>query len=139
MRTIAAIPFLVVLAVLGTGCDVFDPDWERAEQAQVIIDGTTSVPLTLVTSGQFLVVPDPETGALVTELVLSDTVEIELPYQDDFSMGEFERFLVRLINPDTAAANVRMQVYVDGRLEYDRSATMSEASLEFIFRVARGR
>jgi hypothetical protein len=131
---------IAIAMMLGTaGCNVFASEPDRVEQARVIIDGTTPVPLTLVTSGNFIVQNDSSTFEPVVTLFLADTASLQLPYESMYSMGEYERFLVRLINPDTATATVRMRVLVDGRLEYDQSATMSDASMQFVFRVARYR
>lgn len=131
----------LLLAAVGlgvSGCGILDDQEPRRERANVVIQGTSPVPLSLITSSEFVIETDPETFEQTAVLLVSDTVEITPPFDDTYRIDAFERFLVRLVNADSAVASIRMQVLVDGSLEYDQAADMSQgASLEFSFTVRR--
>jgi hypothetical protein len=135
-RSAALFPLLSILAFVASGCDSIlgTNRAEFANNARVIVQGTSGVPLTLVTSTHFAAVPDPDTGDLIASIVTArvDTLR-SLPSQHDFDVRGFDRFLARLINPDSAVtATVHMQVLLDGKLVFTQHATMRDASLEFI-------
>jgi hypothetical protein len=124
---------VVLLPVVAACNSILDTDQAAfAYEARVIIEGTSEVPLRLVTSTNFIAVPDPETGDLVSSLVVSDTVIVtSLPYNHVFEIRGADRFLVRLTNPDIDVT-VHLRVLMDEREVYGQRATMRDATLEFI-------
>lgn len=106
---------LVVLVgtVLGAGCSVLDND-EPAEQARVRLNGTSGVDLELVTSTEFGFSVDPTTGNRETVLIQSDTAMIRPPYDEVFDISQRGIFLVRLTNAEQEAADVTLEVSIDG-------------------------
>ena len=134
-RRLFAAVILVILTLSLAGCDsIFGPNRRRlADDARIIIQGTSPVPLLLVTSTSFTAVRD-QNGELVSTLVQADTVTLTtLPAQFDHDLRGRDRFLVRLINPDlNETAAIHMQVLLDGRISFNQQATMRDASLEYI-------
>ena len=127
-----------LMLACASACGILDDQEERAQRAQVVVNGTSPVPLSLITSSEFVLETDPETLVTTAVLIVSDTAEFTPPFEDIYQIDQFERFLVRLVNPDSAVASIRMQVLVDGSLEYDQSADVAEGgSLEFTFQVNR--
>lgn len=127
---------LLILTILASGCDsLFGPNRVRfADDARVIVEGTSSVPLLLITSTNFTAQRDPATDELRSTLVASDTVVVSgLPVQRDYNIRQRDRFLVRLVNPslDQTAA-IHIQVLLDGRIVFNQQATMQDATLEYI-------
>lgn len=117
------------LTFLGlAACDgIFDTSRENRETARVQITGTTPVTLLLVTSEQFIEVYDPETGLGETQILEGDTIAVQqLPVDTTFSLGQFNTWLVQLINPSTTeTARVRMIVRLDDEEEvYDEEVDL---------------
>ncbi len=133
VRAVAALTILFT----ATGCALFEPD-EGAERAVVSIVGSSSVPLALLTSTDFVVVLDPETSSTDVELNSSDTSSVaSLPFNQTYGISLNDRFFVRLSNPDTTVvASVRMSVSIDGQDLYDASGEITgERWLEFVYRL----
>jgi len=119
------------------GCGILDTTDRGAERAMVSITGDSPVPLELLTSEAWLIFTDPETFEEEVQILLADTAILTaLPFNQDYPIADFDRFLIRLTNPDSTVASVRMTVSVDGSVEYDQQATMSQGgSLEFRFQI----
>lgn len=124
-----------IVTLIGTGCDsLLGSGRPRfADRARVIIEGDTPVPLTVVTSTRFIAVRS-EGGSYVSTLILADTVTLDsLPYDQVHGISGADRFLVRLINPDsTVTATIHMRVRLDDNEVFNQRATMRAASLESI-------
>lgn len=127
----------VLLLALLPACGILETEDRGAEEALVNITGSSPVPLELITSDAYVIAVDPETFEETVDLLASDTTSLEtLPFTNIYGISSFDRFLIRLTNPDTAVASVRMTVTVDGSLEYDVPANISEGgSLEFRFSI----
>ena len=141
-RTLQNKALLIASAALIAGlpaCGILGDDTsDPANQAQVVINGTSPVPLDLITSDEFIVTRNVETGVTTTEFLSADTSMLTVPFEQAYDISTFERFLVRLINPDSMVASIRLQVLIDGTLEYDQTADISQgASLEFSFQTQR--
>lgn len=104
-----------------------------AEDAHVLVSGTSPVPLLLVTSTNFVSTLDIDSGLRVTTLILADTLVLETAEFDrHFDIFGADRFLVRLVNPDeNETADVHLTIELDGRTVYNQRATMRDASLEY--------
>jgi hypothetical protein len=111
MRSLKLLVLLGVLA--GTGCSVFDND-DPAEEARVRLTGESAVDLLLVTSTEFGFTFDQTTGDRETLLIESDTSLIRPPYDEVFDISENGVFLVRLTNAEQEAADVVLEISIDG-------------------------
>ena len=127
------------LVLPAAACDgLFDTNREVRETARVQVSGTSPVPLLLMTSNQFLNVQDPATGQITTQIIVADTLTIDqLPVDTTYSFGQYNRILVRLINPDSnATAQVRMIIRLDDKDEvYNVEARVTGAYLEYSYLV----
>jgi len=132
----AVLTALVILTVAAAGCDgLLDSNQEYAENAQVIVTGTSPVPMILILSNRYTAVPDPTTGQVVVQVERADTFALSLPIDRIYPLGDQFRILVRLQNADsTSTANINMRVLLDGRNEvYNQNATMKDSYLEYRF------
>jgi hypothetical protein len=127
----------LVLAAGLVACDgLLDTSRETYSTARIQVTGTSPVPLLLMTSDQFQTVQDPGTGFVTTELLTADTLVItDLPADTTYSLGQFNRFLVRLINPDTSqTADIRLIIRLDDKKEvYNVGAKVTGAFLEYTY------
>jgi len=129
---------LLATALLAAGtaaCGVFETEDDVANNARVVISGTTPVPLMLITSTKFERYVNQNGEPLIT-LVVSDTVELELAtaFDETFPVKPDKGFLARLINPTQETATISMQVYFDGELNYDQqNVSLTDSSIEFSF------
>jgi hypothetical protein len=125
----------LALAVTLTGCSsVLGSDQAAfADEARVIITGESGVPLQLLTTTDFVASRDPETGELVPTILTTDTTILAtLPHDQVYTVTGWDRFLAKLVNPDTAVtATIQMRVLMDGREVFNQRATMRDASLAF--------
>lgn len=135
-RPLAALPALLILTVATGGCDgLLDSSQDYAENAQVIVTGTSPVPMLLILSNRYTAVPDQSSGQVVVQIEQADTLELSLPIDRTYPLGDQFRILVRLQNGDTAStASINMRVLLDGKDEvYNQSATMKNSQLEYRF------
>jgi len=119
------------------GCKgLLDTNRETYSTARVQVTGTSPVPLLLMTSDQFQTVQDPGTGLISTLFLAADTTVIStLPADTTVSLGQFNQFLLRLINPDTSqTADIRLIIRLDDKKEaYNVGAKVTGAYLEYTF------
>jgi len=129
--------FCAAFVLAAAACDGFlDTGDQTRDTIRVLVSGTSPVPLLLVTSDQFASVQDPATGQIQIQVIASDTLTItQLPVDTTYSIGQFNRILVRLINPDPAAtAQVRMIIRLDDEEEaYNVEARITGAYLEYSY------
>lgn len=126
---------LAFLASQAAACNVFETTDEIADNARVVISGTAPAPLQLITSTKFERWYDEDDGVHTT-LVQADTSYIDLTTIHDqiYPVKPDRGFFVRLVNRETKAAVVSLQVYFDGELTYDQSdVSLSDASIEFSY------
>lgn len=105
-----------------------------AYEARVIVEGSSGVPLRLLTSTNFFASRDMDTGELLASQIVGDTATLNtLPFNRTFNIRGSDRFLVRLINPDAdSTATVHLRIHLDDREVYNQRATMRNASLQYI-------
>lgn len=133
VRTMIAVLAGVLPSLAGCS-SILDTSRDIADAARVVVDGSSPVRLTLVTSTEYVGARDPDTGSFDITLLSSDTAAVDVPIDRSFSLDQNGRFLVRLIHPDLqSTASVRMRVFLDEELVYDVSADMSDAYLEYVF------
>jgi hypothetical protein len=132
LRSIAAI-LVLTLALTAAGCDwLMQAEYGFASEARIRITGNTTVPLHLVTSTNYTTSRNPVTGTTTTNLFLADTTFFDvLPIDRRFDLRGRDRFLVRVVNPDSIAASVQLLVELDGKLVYTENAVIRDASLQY--------
>lgn len=126
---------LALLLLSGGACNILETEDEIADEARVRIEGTSPVPLQLITSTRFERTYNQE-GDAVTVLLVADTAMIELgtAFDEIYPVKPNLGFFVRLRNLEADPATVSMRVYFDGELNYDQqNVSLSDASLEFSF------
>lgn len=105
---------LLLLSVLvGAGCGIVE-NAEPAEEARVRLSGTSAVDLQLVTSTEFGFNVDQTTGERRVVMIQSDTAMIAPPFDAMFDISEHGIFLVRLSNGEQEAADVELEIFIDG-------------------------
>ncbi len=126
--------FVLASGLVGmVGCVSTDGD-VKPQNARVTVTGTTATPLQLVTSTDFFEEIIGEGTEIRAILVEADTTVVNPPFDQTFPIGSLGSVLVRLIQPDSTPSDVTMQVWLDGVLEYNQAATMSQgASIEYRF------
>ncbi|MHB1170277.1 MAG: hypothetical protein ACYC28_13445 [Longimicrobiales bacterium] len=105
---------LLLLSVLvGAGCGIVE-NADPAEEARVRLSGTSAVDLQLVTSTEFGFNVDQTTGERRVVMIQSDTAMIAPPFDEMFDISEHGIFLVRLSNGEQEAADVELEIFIDG-------------------------
>jgi hypothetical protein len=130
--------WLVLLAVAvqaPLGCSLLTEGEERPTSALLRVDGSSPNPLLVITSINFVEQLNLNTGARTVLLNRSDTVPVELPYENRLATAPDGSIYFELLNPEIDVASIRMRVDLDpGNQSFDQSATMSDgASLIYYF------
>ncbi len=119
------------MLAVTTACSTADTPTEKPDSARVQIEGTAPNPLRLIVSTDFFETVDEFTGEVVAVFNTADTLDIGLPFELTV-LTEQGSVLFRLTQPEAEPATVRMRAFIDGRQDYDQSATMSEGgTLEY--------
>ncbi len=127
MVALAALVVAVSSCSAGTGP-------EAPTEARIAVDGDDLFDLQLVVSRDFVQIFDPETQAVSEIMLQADTIAINGLYDQVLPLTTSGGIIVELINPDPEFKAVRLRVWIDGRSEFNRSATLSAgALLRFIF------
>jgi hypothetical protein len=123
------------LAALLSGCDgLLSTSNRRPDIARVVVTGTSNVPLRLITSTNFTAAPNFETGAYDVTFGSYDSDDLELPIERTVQLNT-DRFIARLVHlseDEADAADVVMEVYLDGALAYRQQAIMVDSFLDSI-------
>src|SRR5262245_59126852 len=125
---------LTILTVVTTSCDsVLGGDTAFASEARVLVTGESPVPMKVLVSTNFTAVPDGF-GGLVATITKADTINgVAFPHDRSHQIKGRDRFLVRLMNSDTAStATIHMRVFLDGNEVFNQRATMKDSYLESI-------
>lgn len=133
----ASTSLIVASALLvGAACSsILDTSRGIPERAEVTVTGTSPVPLRLLMSNRFTATLIPETGQWAVSLLSSDTATLtSLPATRSMPFNEYGVFFVRLIQSDIeATADVEMTVRIDGDQVYLQRATLTDASIEYLW------
>jgi hypothetical protein len=135
-RRHAAVPTLFMLTMAAAGCSgLLDSSQNYAENAQIIVTGTSPVPMLLILSNRYTAIADQTTGNITVQIEQADTLELSLPIDRTYPLGDQFRILARLQNADsTSTASINMRVLLDGKDEvYNQNATMKDSYLEYRF------
>lgn len=107
---------------------------QRPESARIVVEGSAPEALRLVVSTDFVEVRDPIDLDVSVAFNSADTLFIAPPFDQRVDLDELGSIYVQLSNLEVDPADIRMQVYVDGRRQYDQEAVISEAgALIFTF------
>lgn len=122
----------LILILPLAGCGLLEPSDRRPNEADIIVEGTSEVPLRVVLSTNFTAQPNPETGQMDVFILTSESHDLPLPINLRMALTT-DRILVRVVNlSEDETADVRMRVFFDGSGAYDQQATLLDARLEFI-------
>jgi len=126
---------LVLLAL--PACGILDKG--PPETAQVVIDGPSGHPISVVTSSDFDAVTSADGDSREISVFSADTSAAALPFDHFYDLGPRTRIYVVVRSDSTATSPVRVRVSIDGDLRYDRSTRFAGgAELEFVFASAGG-
>lgn len=129
---------LVTLPVLGACGGLTDGD--PASRARVVASVESEEPLPLIISTDFTVVLEPNSGEIFPEFVEADTFDVTTFDQTYTLNPDDARLFVRLANDLESNKAVHLQVFLDGRNEYDVDITMANgAFLEYLYRFNQAR
>ena len=133
-RMAFAAPALIALAAAGCDSLLGTDQSAFANEARVTVDGTSTVPLQLLTSSNFIATRDSISGELVASEIVGETITLStLPFDRAFDLRGMDRFLVRLANPDpNVTATVHLRIRLDNNEVYNQRATMRDASMQYI-------
>jgi hypothetical protein len=124
---------LPAFALLLSACDgLLSTGDRRPDEARVVVTGTSAEPLRLITSTRFTATPNVDTGQWDVNFDVFDLADLAPPIERTVQL-DTDRIVVRLLHlgtPDTA--DIRMEVYFDGRLTYSQEATIHDSFLDFI-------
>lgn len=133
LPALARMSLLSLLVLQATACNVFGTEDEVADEARVVIAGTGTDSTKVITSTRFERWLDDQ-GETHTTLLVSDTVYTDLAatFDEVYPVKPDIGFLVRVVNRDTVPAVISIQVYFDGKLNYDvKNASLVDSSIEF--------
>ena len=139
-RTRGRIPFallpLTVVALLPA-CGILDEG--APETARVLIAGPAGHPLRLVTSSDFDAVSSADGDSREVTVFSADTAAASVPFDRTYGLGPRTRIYVIVGSDSTAAASVRVQVFIDTEIRFDRSTRFADGEdLVFVFASAGG-
>jgi len=140
--------FLAFLSISAlAGCDLL-LGRQAPSEARILLEGTDSLSVYLVTSTKFVlqrkVIYDEETGTipvkdtLLVNFLDADSVEVGLDYEQTLSIREAGRLFVRVWRIAPEEDNLRMRIWLDGRLRYDNQAPPHQEKLQFIYYFVQG-
>ena len=135
IKPTARVSLLLLLALQAVGCSVFETKDEVADEARVVITGTSNETSIVITSTRFERWYDSE-GESHTKLLVADTVPLDLTttFDEIYPVKPAIGFLVRVVHPDSIPAVISMKVYFDGELSYDqRDVSLTNSSIEFSY------
>ncbi len=121
--------------VTSAGCGIVasgDP-----ETATVELAGSDGADIKLVVSNDFSTRPsdDPDDGrSVIVTLSNSDTLIVQSPYSQAFTLGSRTRFFALALSPDDGSLNLTMRVQIDGDERYQSTRDITaEDGMEFIY------
>jgi hypothetical protein len=126
----------MAIAVAVAGCSAGTEPDVKPTRADIEVSGTSTVPLQLVVSTDFVEFIDPVEGTRRQSFNSADTLVLtSLPYTTTIQLTELASIVVEVSNPAVTPATVRLRVEVDsGQQPYDREAIMSEGgALRYVF------
>lgn len=128
---------LLPLVVLLPACGILDEG--VPETARVVLAGPAGHPLRLVTSSNFDAVTSADGDSREVTVFSADTTAVTVPYERTYGLGPRTRIYVVVGSDSTAAAAVRVQVFIDNEIRFERSTRFADREdLVFVFASAGG-
>ena len=101
--------------------------------ARVIVTGSSTVPLTVVTSTQFVVSRGAE-GEEIISLTSADTTQLAVPIDRTVAFQGSDRFLVLIRNPDiNSTSTLDIRLLIDGKEVLRQAVSLRDASFHFTY------
>lgn len=115
------------------GCDLVENPQPSSARARLTSSG--GGPVTLIVSKAFLAqYQQTLTGRRrVVTIFNADTTFDISSFDQSFDIKREQRFLVQIPIPDALEADLRLEAWIDGELEYDRVAAPEDSVLQFIY------
>jgi hypothetical protein len=122
---------LVAASLVATACNWFEDP--APNEARLVIDGEAGTMVRLIVSTRFVAAVN-ELGQTRIEIFESDTVVTTLPYERVYTIEKDQRFFAETARLDADLPNVRMQVFVDHRKQFDEAgALLSGQPYRFVY------
>ena len=130
-----AAAFVLTSMVGATACSTGGEPDVKPTTARIQVEGSTPAPLQLVISTDFYEILDDVNFEILQVVRQADTLFIDLPFDQTFSLTSEGNLLVALTNHEAVPAQIRMRVELDsGQDPFDQNATMSEGgTLRYVF------
>lgn len=143
---------LVILAVavvpIVAACDLLNTPGGEPEEVTVRIESVDVGEVNVVTSTNFLLIPDPECPEDCPEsvqLIGADTINPTLPFDRTYGFTSQLQFFVEAFLAPDQAATLSMKVTIDDRVWYDDFRTLSPTApgedpetIRFVYRYSEG-
>jgi hypothetical protein len=115
---------LVSASLLAGGCDVLITD-PTPEEARLVIQGAGDTPVRVIVSTEFVAQVN-ELGQTEVVIFAADTVITSLPYETVYVIRDDQRFFAEAARQDADVESVQMQVFIDGRRQFDEGGMLLE-------------
>lgn len=130
-RPVTALAALLVAVPLGA-CDFFIEDPTPNAARLVLSSGTSTGPIRLLMSTNFLVARD-ESGRTTVELIEADTLTVTAPFERTVDIRDEQQFFAQTRAADSTVSSVQMRVFLDGDLRYDETRDLQQTPLQFLY------
>lgn len=131
----AAVATAISVAFIAGGCGTASgPDERYAQTATIELTGTSGAPLQVVTSTVWEMHQNPQTGVPERDILVADTVEVELPYKETVELAPYYRIYYKVSKTDAEeSADIRMRVWLDSKVIHDHTSKLDGDPIEFDF------
>ena len=146
-RPALAVLAVAALAPLGA-CDLLNTPGGEPDEVSVVIESSDASQVSVVTSMDFLTVPNPECPEECPssiELVRADTADAALPFDRSYRFSSKLQFFVETFHLGDEPVTISMRVTIDDRVWYDDFRTLSPTgdegereTLRFVYRYREG-
>ena len=115
------------------GCDILD-EGGTPSSARLVVEGGAGQAFSLVTSNNFTVVANSETGE-TGEIILNeaDTVLISAPINERYSLGSGVRFYLKVFRDQPLPEPINVKVLVGGDQRYNVTSALDGVTMEFVY------
>lgn len=146
-RTALALVAGGMLPLVGA-CDLLNAPGGEPERVTVVLESSDVSDVGMVTSMDFLMVPDPECPEdcpETIELVRADTTNPALPFNRTYEFSSQLQFFVEAFPATDQEVTLTMRVTIDGRVWYDNFRTLNPPgddgepeTIRFVYRYSEG-
>lgn len=132
-RVLVAIGVCSLLAGVLAGCDLIDDSQPMSARARVT--STDGRPVALIASKVFLAqYRQTLTGRERTVTIIeADTMVVGSSFDQVYDIEREQRFLVQIPVPDSLRNDIRLEAWIDGKLQYNRLAAEEDSLLQFVY------